>query len=197
MENEIPDRENPRPQAPAAGAGLKDPMLFRLTQLARNCGFTHVCGLKTETLKLRTEVRSACEADKCKSYGRSWSCPPACGSLEDCEKRIRQYSSGLLLQTTGCLEDTLDYEGMQRIEEEFDAQIRKFKTALPGYLVLGKGPCKACAQCTYPKEACRFPSGKIISMEAMGLIVSDVCTANGMAYYYGPNTISFTGCVLF
>ena len=33
-------------------------------------------------------------------------------------------------------------------------------------------------------------------MEGLGMIVSDVCKANGMKYYYGPGTLTYTGCVL-
>ena len=33
-------------------------------------------------------------------------------------------------------------------------------------------------------------------MEAYGLVVSDTCTDSGMAYNYGKNTITYTGCVL-
>jgi hypothetical protein len=34
-------------------------------------------------------------------------------------------------------------------------------------------------------------------MEAYGMIVSDVCKANGIPYYYGPNTLTYCACVLF
>jgi hypothetical protein len=33
-------------------------------------------------------------------------------------------------------------------------------------------------------------------MEAMGMVVSDVCRANNLPYYYGPNTLTYVGCVL-
>ena len=28
------------------------------------------------------------------------------------------------------------------------------------------------------------------------MIVSDVCKNNGLKYYYGPGTLTYTGCVL-
>jgi hypothetical protein len=33
-------------------------------------------------------------------------------------------------------------------------------------------------------------------MEALGMIVSDVCKDNNLPYYYGPNTLTYVGCVL-
>ena len=34
------------------------------------------------------------------------------------------------------------------------------------------------------------------SMEAYGLMVADVCALAGLKYYYGPNSISYTSCIL-
>ena len=33
-------------------------------------------------------------------------------------------------------------------------------------------------------------------MEAYGLVVSQVCQDSGLPYYYGPQTITYTACVL-
>jgi predicted metal-binding protein len=175
--------------------------LPRIEDLAMSCGFTHTGELKAETLRVRPEVRDACAADKCRSYGKNWSCPPACGSLEECEKRIRKHRGGLILQTSGVLEDSLDYEGMQKIGRDHGKNLKTFqakvKELLPDYLLLGSGACKNCETCTCPAEPCRFPDKMIISMEAMGLVVSDVCRENGLPYYYGTNTLTYVGCVLF
>jgi predicted metal-binding protein len=176
--------------------------------LALGCGFTRCGELKAETLKQRPEVRDSCAENKCQSYGKNWSCPPACGNLADCEKKMRRFKSGLILQTTGSLEDPFDYEAMRRIAGEHHKNLRVFLTALltahdPAgqnareFLLLGAGPCKNCETCSYPDSPCRSPDKMIVSMEAMGLVVSDVCTANSLPYYYGPNTLTYVGCVLF
>jgi predicted metal-binding protein len=184
------------------------PVVSRLRGLALGCGFTHVGELRTDTIRIRPEVRDACAADKCNSYGKNWSCPPACGSLEACEQRIRRYDGGFILQTSGILEDSLDYEMMTRIATEHRKHLRAFQEALramysapetgapPVYLILGNGACKNCERCAYPDSPCRFPDTMFTSMEAMGMVVSDVCKANNLPYYYGPNTLTYVGCVL-
>ena len=63
-------------------------------------------------------------------------------------------------------------------------------------MVLGAGACTICKECTYPDEPCRFPDKMISSMEAYGIVVSDICSANNIPYYYGPNTLTYVGCVL-
>jgi predicted metal-binding protein len=174
----------------------------RLRELALDCGFTGAGELRTDTIVIRKEVRDACAAGKCGAYGKNWSCPPACGTLEECEERIRQYPGGLILQTTGGLEDSLDYEGMARIGEEHGEHLRAFRKELgilyspAAYLLLGSGACKNCGQCGCPGSPCPFPGEMIVSMEAMGMVVSDVCKANSLPYYYGPNTLTCVGCVL-
>jgi predicted metal-binding protein len=90
---------------------------------------------------------------------------------------------------------------MMRIGAEHGKHLRSFgekaRALIQDSLLLGSGGCKICETCTYPDSPCRFPDRMTISMEAMGLVVSDVCRANNLSYYYGPNTITYTGCVIF
>jgi len=39
--------------------------------------------------------------------------------------------------------------------------------------------------------------GRISAMEAYGLLVSDVCVRSGLAYNYGPGTMTYTSCILY
>ena len=177
-------------------------ILSRLGEMALDSGFTQTGRLDTATIKVRQEVRDACSADKCHSYGKNWSCPPACGTLEECEKHIRQYQAGLILQTTGSTSDSFDYESMVRISEEHNAHLRIFQEKLElfaparPWLILGAGGCRNCEPCTCPRSPCPTPEKKIVSMEAMGMLVSELCAANNIPYYYGPNTLTFMGCLL-
>jgi predicted metal-binding protein len=98
------------------------------------------------------------------------------------------------------LEDSLDYESMERIALEHGKNLDAFRGRIqiryPSCLVIGAGACRRCEECTYPHEPCRFPKQMICSMEAMGMLVSEVCKDNKLPYYYGPNTLTYIGCVL-
>ena len=177
--------------------------LKQLEELALECGFTHTAKVDTGTIKVRSEIRDACAQDKCHSYGKNWACPPACGSLEECENRIRQYSAGLILQTTGKMEDSFDTEAISRISEEHDIHIKNFQEKLNNsvslerqWKLLGTGPCKNCPECSYPQSPCRFPEKMIVSLEATGIFVTEFCKVNNIPYYYGPNTLTYVACVL-
>ena len=172
----------------------------KLATMAAEAGFTYSAPLDVSTLELRDEVRAMCSANTCRAYGKNWSCPPACGELEDLRQRFAQYSRGILVQTVGEVEDSMDFEGMMEAEaahkEHFGVLHEKLLEKWPGLLALGAGTCTRCRECTYPDAPCRFPEKRVSSMEACGLVVMDTCKANGLGYYYGPQSIAYTSCFL-
>ncbi|MDR3166217.1 MAG: DUF2284 domain-containing protein [Synergistaceae bacterium] len=167
---------------------------------AVNYGFSHAALLDASTLRARSEVRDMCGADRCNRYGKNWRCPPACGSIEENAQAMSAYRTGLIVQTTGELEDDFDYESMaaagRRQKELFISFRDELTGEYPGMLALGNGACTECAKCAYPDAPCVAPERSVSSMEAFGLVVSDVCEKNGLGYYYGPRTITYTGCYL-
>ena len=172
----------------------------KLSAQGKTCGFTNVARLDPATIELREEVRAMCASGKCRMYGRSWSFPPACGTLEELRARISGYREGILVQTVGQLEDSMDGEGMMEAEAQHKAHFSDMHDLLlqdyPDLLAIGAGTCTRCKTCSYPDAPCRFPDRMTSSMEALGMLVLDVCKANGLTYYYGPNTIAYTSCFL-
>ena len=168
--------------------------------LALDAGFSHVAELNMSALRAMEEVRDMCRADRCHAYGHTWSCPPACGSVEHCRERMSAYPNGILLQTTGSLEDDFDVEAIGltqlRHKKQFETFVRQIRTLDKACLPLTAGCCTICRKCTYPQRPCRFPAKMFSSMEAYGLLVSDVCKQSGLEYYYGPKTITYSSCVL-
>ena len=168
-------------------------------QKALEAGFSVAVPLDVKTLVPRTAVREMCAADKCRAYGKNWTCPPHCGSLEECEARMQGYSKGILLQTVGNLEKTVDTKGYRRVEEAHLASFHRFcdlvREEYPDALCLGSGGCRICGTCAFP-EPCRFPEKACSSMEAYGLFVTQVCRDNGLAYHHGEKTVTYTACVL-
>ena len=128
--------------------------LEELKKTGEECGFTHVGGLDVSTIRLMPEVREMCAKNTCGMYGRNWCCPPGSGSLEECEKKIRQYTKGILVQTVGELEDALDGEAMMETEqqhkEHFYSMQKILEEKYPGMLAIGSGTCTRCKKCTYP-----------------------------------------------
>ena len=167
---------------------------------AKELGFDEAVALDVSTLRPREDVRSMCAADKCGAYGRNWTCPPHCGTLDDCAARIGRYSRGILLQTVGYLEKAIDTKGYrlaeQRHLQQFHAIAAFIREVYPNALCLGAGGCRICKKCAYP-DPCRFPENAYPSMEGYGLFVTQVCRDNGCAYHHGDRTVTYTACVLF
>ena len=171
-----------------------------LAALAEAAGFTAWAPLDPDTIELKHQVREMCAANVCGQYGRRWSCPPGCGSLEDCAEKLRPFWGGILVQTCGDVEDSFDFEAMQLLEQVHKTHFSEMHRALLARnvktLALGAGCCTLCPVCTYPDAPCRFPEQAVSSMEAFGMVVPDVCRANGLPYYYGSDKIAYTGCFL-
>lgn len=174
---------------------IKDIMLE-----AKNFGFSEVAELSSSTIDLKTEVRDMCAQNTCGQYGKNWACPPGCGSLDECETKVRKFDRGIIVQTVGAIEDSLDYEEMMELEKRHTKMFNEFAKILQDkykkVLCIGNGGCRICEKCTYPDKSCRFPDRYICSMEAYGMLVSEVCKQNNIKYYYGSNTICFVGCYL-
>lgn len=172
----------------------------QLRDLAMELGFSHTAPLDCATIELKPEVRQMCASNTCGQYGKRWSCPPGCGTLEDCQAQLAGKTAGILVQSVGDIEDGFDFEAMMDIEQahkqRFLAMYDRLREQGHSALAIGSGCCTLCQDCTYPEKPCRFPQRRVASMEAFGMLVVDVCKANGLGYYYGPDKMAYTSCFL-
>ena len=170
--------------------------------LALDIGFERAGEFDAGRLEFREDVRLMCAADRCGRYNKSWSCPPACGSLAALEAGTRRYGRGVLVQTVGALDGDFDAEGIAAAlalhRRRFDALARQARLVTGGdCFPMGAGSCARCVKCTYPSRPCRRPEGLWPSMEACGLLVADVCALAGLEYNAGSGAISYVSCVLY
>ena len=171
-----------------------------IIEKAKEIGFDVAVPIDPSTLEARKDVRDMCEEDKCHAYAKNWTCPPECGTLEECQERMKGYRSGVLLQTIGRMSKDIDRKVMMGAGIEHMKHLYALadyaRENLPECLPLGAGGCRICEKCAYP-EPCRFPDKAMSSMEGYGLFVTDVCRKNEVPYYYGPRTLTYTACILF
>lgn len=173
----------------------------KMIQIAQELDFYTAAPLDVSTLKPNPEVRKMCESNKCHQYDKNWACPPGCGTLEECQNKIAQYECGILLQTVGDIEDSFDFEAMTELEQQHTERFLKLVKALREMNLeifpLNVGCCTNCEQCTYPDAPCRAPEQAYSSVEAYGLIVSELCKDNKVNYYYGSDKMAYTACILY
>lgn len=171
----------------------------RWIKCAKKIGFSEAVEIDVNKLAVRQAVRDMCAGDKCKAYGKNWTCPPYCGTLQECSQKIHSYKKGILLQTVGTLSRVIDTKGYRETEkihmEHFLKLAEQIKQEQPDALCLGSGGCRICDTCAWPRP-CRFPQKACSSMEGYGLFVTQVCRENGVPYYYGEKTIAYSACIL-
>lgn len=175
----------------------------KIEELALAQGFDCLGTCSAKELVAREEVRAMCAANTCQMYEHSWACPPACGDIADFQRQMTEFENCLVVQTVAQMEDDFDVETMEEANENQKKRVLDLVEAIDAAglsadtMVLSAGTCTLCKQCTYPDAPCRFPDKRLVSMEAAGLVVSEVCTKAGIPYNHGPQTIAYSGCVLF
>ena len=118
-----------------------DEITEKWIRTAKEIGFSEAGVLNPETLKVMPLVRETCAEDKCHAYNHNWTCPPACGTLDECERRMRAYKRGILVQTTGVLRrdiDTRIYRETEKLHTEYLKILREqMMEEFPDMLMLG------------------------------------------------------------
>ncbi len=157
--------------------------------------------LDTSDLSVETRVRQICRQE-CERYGSTWACPPAVGTLEECEKRIRSYGKAVFFSSVAEVSDLMN---MQEMLSTRDAH-EDLTTEVAGFLkeqgfdtfTLSTESCDICETCAYTQgEPCRFPERMHPCLESHGVVVSEIVEKEHMEYSLGGNTILWFSMVLY
>ena len=70
--------------------------------------------LKTEDVEFNDKVRAICKKE-CPRYGKSWSCPPAVGSVDKCREICRKYPYVLLFSSVAEVPDYSDFDALLKL----------------------------------------------------------------------------------
>lgn len=168
-----------------------------LGQIMKDTGFSQYGVVDTGDIRFLQEIRKMCEVNTCQQYGKTWACPPAVGTVEECRQRVQQYEKLLVFNRKYDLEDSFDFEGRMAGAEHFAELCRKLDKQIKGYweeyFILGNEGCRLCEQCTYPDAPCRFPDQAHGSLEGYGIFVTELANQAHIKYNNGPNTVTYFG----
>jgi predicted metal-binding protein len=146
-------------------------------------------------------IRGYCASNVCRQYGRTWACPPAVGSVDECRKRTQHYEKMIVFSIKFDIEDMADTEEIKESLLAFKCIVNAFddeiKTYISDFLLLGNESCANCKVCTYPDEPCRFPEKVHHAIEGYGIFVAELAKQAGIAYFNGSNTITYFGALLY
>lgn len=156
--------------------------------------------IRSEDLVFSERIRWICEHE-CSMYNKSWACPPAVGSVEECKARCLSYENGLLITTISEVEDITRLEetlATRGDHEEITRQVLALvRQQAAEAMALSTESCAACKKCTWPDAPCRRPERMFPCVESHGIVVSEMAERIGMDFYAGGNIVTWFSLILF
>ncbi len=156
--------------------------------------------LDAEDVKFHDRVRYICQ-NECERYGTSWSCPPAVGTVKECEERCRAYDTCFVFSTIAEVRDITNMEetlATRMDHEGITAQVRDMMEKRCGkVLALSTESCDICSSCAYPDGPCRQPTKMFPCVESYGIVVTDLAEKGGMSFDNGANVVTWFSAVFY
>ena len=146
-------------------------------------------------------IRYICQAE-CPMYGKTWACPPAVGSVEQCREKCLGYQSCLLV---GTVTETDDISNMEKTlatrpeHEQLTNQIRQLlrDQGVEPY-ILSTEACAVCESCAYLEgKPCRMPEKMHPCVESHGINVIPVLEQCGIEFQYGENVVTWVSLLFY
>lgn len=155
--------------------------------------------LKTEEIPFSEKVRHICRTE-CERYGKSWSCPPGVGEVEECRRRCMGFEHVLVFTTMAEVADAsiMSETLLTRGEHEKTARAlcEELKKRGASCFMLSSESCQICEICAYPEE-CRCPEKAIPCVESYGILVTEIAEKCGIDFYYDNHTVTWFGLIFF
>ena len=165
-------------------------------------GFDNVAEIQTESITFDPTLIKHCEMNSCGKYGKNYTCPPNIGDPEELIEIAKSYKKTVVFQKIYDIEDSFDFEGMNRAQLDFKELTLKVQSlcesVFDDFLLLGAGPCELCKVCGIADGIeCRFPKKAIASLESYSIFVTSLATTCNMNYINGVNTVTYFGAMLY
>lgn len=157
--------------------------------------------LDTRDIFVRERVRIICKTE-CQRYGSTWACPPAVGTLEECEARIKSYTNVVFFSSVAEVSDVLNMEELlstRRAHEDLATEVGNYLKG-EGYetYILSAESCDICENCSYKEgQPCRHPDRMHPCLESHGVVANEIVERESMEYNLGGNTILWFAMVLY
>lgn len=170
------------------------------SQLAEFPLFTYGFIAPTE-LDFTERVRYICSAE-CPMYGQSWACPPAVGTVEECQGRCLKYKDCLMIATITEVSDIANIEESLATRGDHEAittdvaALMKAQGVEP--YILSTEACAICERCAYlDGQPCRFPEKMHPCVESHGINVIPAMESLGVPFISGENVVTWVSLLFF
>ena len=124
-------------------------------------------------LEFSGRIRWICE-NECPMCGKTWACPPAVGTVEQCQKKCMSYQNCLMISTIVEVNDISDIDealATRPDHEQITAEVRDLmrQQGVEPY-ILSTEACAVCQRCAYlDGQPCRHPERMHPCVESHGI----------------------------
>ena len=152
-------------------------------------------------LTFKEEVRQICKQE-CPMYGKSWSCPPAVGTVEECRKACLEYEGAFLFTSLAEVSDIANMEETLQTRFAHEKITREighfFRQEGAQVKLLSSESCAVCDSCAYCKgESCLHPEYMIPCIESQGILVTELAEKYEIPFLDSLTTVQWFGLVLY
>ena len=148
--------------------------------------------IRTDELCFSERIRWICEHE-CPMYAKTWACPPAVGSVADCEARCRSFDDALLIATITEVGDIANMDetlATRAPHEEITRQVLELvRRQARETMVLSTEACAICERCAWPDGPCRHPERMFPCVESHGIVVTALAERTGIDFYAEGNLV--------
>ena len=154
----------------------------------------------TSELVFSQKVRHICETE-CPMYGRTWACPPAVGTVEECRRRVLAYPRGLMILSAAEVADAADLEETLATRGDHEVLARQVRDWMRQQglevLALSTEACALCETCAWPGGPCRQPERMLPCVESHGILVTALAERYGIDFLAGGNLVTWYSLLLY
>ena len=157
--------------------------------------------LDPKKLEFSDRVRWIC-AHECPRYGKTWACPPAVGTVEECRDRCRSHENCLMIATVTEVADITDMNGTLATRAGHEAITEQVRQRMEAQgvrpYILSTESCALCEHCTYPEgEPCRHPEKMHPCVESHGINLIPTLEESGIEFQFGGNAVTWVSLLFY
>ena len=172
-----------------------------LMKLAEAEGFLAAV-IETKDIPVNAEFRRFCEDNLCGKYNANYSCPPACGTVEEVHGRLLAEDQALVLETICEIGSYENKDAILTSKKQLNGAILRLmeqvrQVGFRGF-PLGYGGCPLCDPCKQAEgEPCVFPEKRISCMSAYCIDVAKLAKRCDLEFAWIPERLHLFGMIVF
>ena len=157
--------------------------------------------IRPDELEFSQRIRHICQTE-CPMFDKSWACPPAVGTVEECREKCLSYNRCLMIATITEVSDISNIEETLATRPEHEAVTNRvrdlFRQQGVEPFILSTEACTVCSRCAWLDGLpCRMPGRMHPCVESHGIVLIPTAEKYGLEFQYGQNVVTWFSLLFF